>query len=409
VSTLLRWFSPAYRYALQAEAEGRYIDAARAFALCGQRLKVAEMHLLEAERRGTPPSALRELHIATHFADDHSDFSRELRKRLGQLYLRVLKECVLGPAERELCAEAATLLLQAGEPASAAAAYELGGDLERAASAYEQAGDIDKVEALHATIAEQRLSSERERQAIATYRAQLELGQRREALATLQHHSRLATDPSATQQLLGELGQRLLPAGQVRLRQRRRGTDPQAAGAAPSRETVYLGRFPIALGRSGAGGEALPPWADAGLSRDHAQIEVGSDADGAPFLLRDLGSKNGTTLDGLPIAGPLPLRGDGEIGLGKHICLHFVVVGRTLELAILRGRGQGLRLVGSPQPIALTDGLELHFSADDGQPLLVQTDPSFGELLLNGKRAPRRLQLLRDDIVELGELRLEVG
>ena len=59
-----QFLQPAYRHAVKAEAEGRYMDAARAYVLCGERDKVAEMHLLEAERRGAPASAVRELHVA---------------------------------------------------------------------------------------------------------------------------------------------------------------------------------------------------------------------------------------------------------------------------------------------------------------------------------------------------------
>ena len=84
-SRLLRWFRLLHRYALKSEAEGRYVEAARAYALCGQHLKVAEMHLLEAECRGAPP-ALRELHVAAHFAaasDDDSE-SRALFLRLAR-------------------------------------------------------------------------------------------------------------------------------------------------------------------------------------------------------------------------------------------------------------------------------------------------------------------------------------
>jgi pSer/pThr/pTyr-binding forkhead associated (FHA) protein len=40
------------------------------------------------------------------------------------------------------------------------------------------------------------------------------------------------------------------------------------------------------------------------------------------WLLEDLGSTNGTTLDGQPVTGPVPLRPGARIGLGE-IVLEF--------------------------------------------------------------------------------------
>ncbi len=403
MSTLLRWFSPAYRYALAAEAEGRYIDAARAYALCGQRLKVAEMHLLEAERRGAPASALRELHVAAHFVGERSASSQALRLRLGQLYLRILKKSVLTPADHELCSEAADLLLGAGDAAGAGAAYELCGNLERAAAAYEQAGEIERVEELLGAAEARRKASTEERQTLATYRMQLALGQRAEALFALRRHAAVAADSAAAQRLLFDLQKRLPACGQVRL-------------VGLLAEILYVGRFPLRIGRAATGAahslagdtEQLLALPDLGLSREHAQIDC-NERDGATtFLLRDLGSKNGTTLSGLAVAGSLPLRGEGEIGLGPHVALRFAVVADRLELEVLRGLGRGLRAVASPRPIALAEGLTLHFGADDGQPRLSLSETAAGELLLNGQRVPRQIQLLRGDRVEAAGRRYEV-
>lgn len=404
MSTLLRWFSPAYRYALQAEAEGRYIEAARAYALCGQRLKVAEMHILEAERRGAPASALRELHVAAHFVGKESAASRALRLRLGQLYLRVLKKNPLAPTERELCAEAAELLLGAGDAASAGAAYELGGDIERAAAAYEQAGDIERVEALLGAAEARRQASAEAQDAFAAYRAHLELGQRAEALAALRRHTAAAAGTAAVeaQRLLFDLHQHFLPAGQVRLR-------------SGSSETLYIGRFPLLLGRAstdaGGASQQLLSLPDLGLSRDHAAIGCGDAAGATTFCLRDLGSKNGTALSGLALAPgrELPLRGAGEIGLGPNVALRFAVAPSQLELFVERGLSRGLRIIASPRPLPLDGVFELSFSNDDGQPRLALAATSSSELFLNGKRAPRQIQLLRGDVVEAAGRRYEVA
>lgn len=415
MSTLLRWFSPSYRYALQAEAEGRYVDAARAYALSGQRLKVAEMHLLEAERRGAPASALRELHVAAHFAAGHGAAEKALQLRLGQLYLRVLKKSVLTPAEHELCNEAADLLLAAGDPAAAAEAYELGGDLERAADAYEQAGDIERVEALHALAESNRLASSQERDALFAYHTYMELGQRSEAMAALKRYTVTVTPGSGAaeaQQLLADLRLRCLPSGQVRLR----GPSPSSSQSS-SDDTLYVGRFPLLLGRSPGSGsgkagpsEPLLAFPDPGLSREHAQIECQSD-ESPTFALRDLSSKNGTTLGGLAIAAAkeLPLRGEGEIGLGPNVILRFSVAAQSIALHVERGLLRGTHILASPLPLALAGGLRLTFSVAEGQPCLGREEGATGDFLLNGKRAPKSIQLLRGDVVESNGQRYEVA
>jgi pSer/pThr/pTyr-binding forkhead associated (FHA) protein len=53
--------------------------------------------------------------------------------------------------------------------------------------------------------------------------------------------------------------------------------------------------------------------ADRAVSRRHARILV--DARGA--TLEDLGSKNGTLLNGRPLEAPAPLADGDEIGLGE--------------------------------------------------------------------------------------------
>lgn len=428
MSTFLRWFSPAYRYAVKAEAEGRYIEAARAYALSGEPLKVAEMHVLEAECRGAPESALRELHVAAHFAQqaDDSPAARQLLSRLGQIYLRVLKKSVLSPADRDLCSEAAQVLLRAGDPQGAAEAYELGGQPTLAAQAYEQAGDIDKVETLLGRIETQRQIGDAEVQLQKTFELQCDLGQRREALETIDKLCAMARDPTSAQQQRRELRARILPPFAVRLRL-------SLDGAAA--EVLYLGRLPVILGRdpqpggADAGGSVVP-LGDPGLSRNHAQIERSDD--GLGLSLRDLGSKNGTSLGGIPVAGVLPLRGEGEIGLGRQVALRYQVnlaspvaaavasntsQPATLRLQVSRGMSRGLRveLCAGPVPLGLGQhepddaaGVALSFDERDGQPCLHAAGP----LLLGGKRIAGGLLLLRGDAVEAGKgparLRIEV-
>jgi len=82
-----------------------------------------------------------------------------------------------------------------------------------------------------------------------------------------------------------------------------------------------------------------------GVSRQHAEIER---ADGA-FTLRDLDSRNGTSLAGLPLAGRVPLVATGRFGLGDECAIDFEVAGGALLLRIRGGLDRGVALIaGAP-------------------------------------------------------------
>lgn len=411
MSALLRLFSPAYRHALKAEAEGRYIEAARAYALCGQRRKVAEMHLLEAEKRGTAASALRELQVAAHFLAADETAAPALLLRVGHAYLRSLQKNVLSAADRELCHEAAQLLSRSGDAKAAATAYELGGDSERAAAMYQQAGEVEKVEALLGAQEEQRRRAHAERAHFDAYRTHLELGQRDEALAALTTclESAAVADRAEPLRLYEELKGRLLTDGVVRLR--RTTTSGAAVGAAPgdaddaARLQIFVGALPLRIGREPT---CALPLRDPGVSREHAQIELTTDG---TFSLRELAAKNGTLLGGLRLhpGTSLPLRDRGEIGIGQHVTLRFQATAQELQLELTSGLDRGLRLHVAPDPLALAgDGperlAELHFR--HGRPLLRVL--ASAPWTLNGRRVPPQVQLMRGDVIELAGQRIEV-
>lgn len=456
MSVLRRLLSPTYRDAVRAEAEGRYRDAARAYALCGQREKVAEMHLLEAERRlgGThlglglgssgPGSGIDELRLAAHYLDGldgaeaapgggrdgtpaprpassvgrdpalelKSDglVAQRLLRRIGLALLRALRRSGLIGVDRDAVHEVAQVLRRAGDLTAAATAYELIGDVEHAAALYEQLGDIDKVESLLGAQEQRRGRAQAEREHFERYRTALQLGQRDQALAALV--SCVDVTPTADRaeplRLLEELRARLITDGRVRLR----GGD----GA----EVLYLGMLPVVIGRGDGCALVLR---DPGVSRAHAQIESQPAAPGEPtttppgergLLLRDLGAKNGTSLLGVTLApsGAVPLRSEGELGIGQHVVLGFQVspagpddsAAEELRLRVLRGLDHGLCVRISTSSFRVDDGLELRF--ERGRPFLRARG---GEgLLLNGQRAPREVQLLRGDTIELDGQRCEV-
>lgn len=406
MNLLLRIFSPSYRRAVAAEAAGSYLEAARAYALCGLRHKVAEMHLLESDRLAGPrerageslDARLHELRAAVHWIDDEAPEGRALLGRAGRAYVAALAQAAGGPGrtvisarEQQLCREAAQLALRAGDPLTAGEAFELCGDREGAAEAYKEAGEVERMEALLRRQERQRTMKSEERERFADYRMHLQLGRRDEALAALRACQEAAADPAEPGRLLAELSERLLTAGKVLLR----GT----VGGEAEAPIWYVGAFPLLIGR---GADCHLVLTDPGVSRCHASISISpalSAAAGATpaFLLTDAGSRNGTTLGGLPISGELPLRGTGTIGIGEHCTLAFTIEGAALTLRVARGLGRGQVLRASPAPLPLRDGLELTFVG--GRPHLRAADPE-ARLLLNGQPAPHVVQLILGDVVE---------
>jgi tetratricopeptide (TPR) repeat protein len=392
VSFLRRMFSPSYRRAVSAEAGGNYLLAARAFALCGLPEKVAEMHLLEAERSTSAAERLDELRAAVHFAREDTETGRRLLLRISRSYLNLCKKGVVTQHDRALCREAARLALRGGDPLLAAQAYELLGDETQAAEAWKEAGEVERMEAVLGR--EERRQKEQRDQAdrFEDYRMNLRLGRRDEALAALSECLVPSPQRDERERLFADLDRRLLRGGKVVLRHGDREGVAQV--------TIYVGTFPLLIGR---GAECQLVLRDAGISRVHASIQAAAGA--GPFAVRDLGSRNGTTLNGLPIAGELALRDQGDLGIGEGCTLRFQVEGERLSLAVTRGMDSGLRLVASPGPLLLDQrGSEISFP--EGRPRLSCRE---GEtMVLNGQRVGPMVQLITGDVVETAGAHYEV-
>lgn len=90
-----------------------------------------------------------------------------------------------------------------------------------------------------------------------------------------------------------------------------------------SREQVStLGRAP----------ECTFPFDDAGLSREHAQVLV----IGPDYIFKDAGSRNGSYVNDVRIAGPVKLRDGDRVQLGSSTVLRFAVVDAQEEETLKR-------------------------------------------------------------------------
>ncbi|HSN33823.1 MAG TPA: hypothetical protein VLU41_14140, partial [Ideonella sp.] len=142
-----RMFSADFRRAVAAEAAGDYAEAARAYALAGERVKVAEMHLLRAERAPSPAAKLHELRAAVRWTDLETPEGRNARRRIARALVGWAKaQGFVGDAEKQVVREAAQLFADIGEHVGAGECHELIGDELQAAEAYQRAGDVDKLE-----------------------------------------------------------------------------------------------------------------------------------------------------------------------------------------------------------------------------------------------------------------------
>jgi hypothetical protein len=167
------------------------------------------------------------------------------------------------------------------------------------------------------------------------------------------------------------------------------------ACAAPK---IVLGRDPLCDLALRAGG----------VSRQHAEIERGADGG---FLLRDLDSRNGTTIAGLPLVGKVPLAGTGRFGLGDECTLDFEQVGAVLTLRVTNGIDRGATLIAGDDGTRLDLaplGLGLDVVFQRGRPMLGRgacKDVSFNDEPLGDLR----VQLIRGDRIVADGDEIDVG
>jgi tetratricopeptide (TPR) repeat protein len=389
VSFLRRVFSADYRAAVAAEAAGNVELAAERYALAGELEGAVRMHLARAARAATRQAELAALRDALRWAGEEPALRRQASKALGRaLWENAKAEGVATERDRGKVREAADLLVAGDDHLAAGEALESIGDHQGAANAYSAGGLVEKMEQVLAKDDASVARAREEADAFAGYQTHMRVGRRDDARAELARAIASAEQVGEYRRMLDQLDTALLTAGRVELR--RRGKPVIVACAAAK---IVLGRDPLcdlAL-RSG------------GVSRQHAEIER---ADGV-FSLRDLDSRNGTHLAGLPLAGKVPLRDQGKFELGDQCTVEFEAsAAGVLILRMASSLDRGVALIagddGTPLSLApLGLGLELVFQR--GRPMMSRgtsrevtfVDEPLGDL---------RVQLIRGDrIVADGE------
>jgi hypothetical protein len=394
-----RMFSADYRAAVAAEAAGDVEQAAERYALAGEYAGAVRMHLARAARAPTRLGELGALRDALRWAGDDPVLRRRAAAALGKaLWEAVRAEGIATERDRAKVREAADLLVIGDAHALAGEALETIHDHLAAANAYSAGGLVEKMEQALAKDDAAQHAVHEETDAFAGYQTAMRIGRRDEARAELARAIAAATagatgaSGAEYRRLLDHLDAALLSSGKLELK--RRGKPLIVACAA---QRIVLGRDPLCDLTLRAGG----------VSRQHAEIEH---SDGG-FALRDLDSRNGTSLAGLPLAGRVPLVATGRFGLGDECAIDFEVIGGMLLLRIRGGLDRGVALIaGAPgerlelAPLGL--GLDVVFQR--GRPFVgrgASTAVTFNDEPLGDMR----IQVIRQDRLIVDGEEIDVG
>ncbi|MCX5740992.1 MAG: FHA domain-containing protein, partial [Proteobacteria bacterium] len=333
MSFLRRMFSSDYRAAVEAEAAGRVDEAAERYALAGEHEGAVRMHLARAARAGTRVAELGALRDAMRWAGDDPRLRRVAAAALGRaLYEAAKAEGVATERDRKKIREAAELLVLGDDHATAGEALEMIDDHLAAANAYSAGGLVERMEGSLAKDDEAQSAARAEKDAFADYETHMRTGRRDDARTELARAVAAAQVAGDYRRLLDKLDTALI-TGKVELR--RRGKPLLVACAAPK---IVLGRDPLCDLTLRAGG----------VSRQHAEVEHVH----GKFQLRDLDSRNGTTIGGLPLVGRVPLVGTGRFGLGDECQIDFALAG-ALVLRVANGLDRGFALIAADEGEAI--------------------------------------------------------
>ena len=387
MSWLKRIFDNRHRRARAAEGAGQWRRAASLWAELEEPQRAAEALLHLAQRAGDLETRLEAWHDALRWLPEEDDERRaEVERRMGTAVLEDARaRGVTSAEERRRLAEAAARLEAVELPAAAAAAYKMLGRKDDQARCLQLAGEVEQLEQL---LSETNEADERQndlRRHLADYENALEYGARLEARAALRAALRIAPDDRSVAGLLRRLESRLPPPSRVRL---------SIAGE----HVRFVGRLPAVVGR----GDDVPIRVrGTSVSRRHAQVAL----DGGALVIRDLDSRNGTLVRGLPVQGAIELSGPTEIGLGDDVTLHVTPLSGHLVIEVEGGFDRGERIVVG-QGALRQAGLAASITFESGWAVLT-ADPG-AALELAGQRCALPIHLLLEDRLSVDGVEIEV-
>ena len=386
-------FSSDYRAAVAAEAAGNVDLAAERYGLAGEHADAVRMHLARAARAPNRHAEIGALRDAMRWAGDDPTLKRQAAAALGRaLWEGAKAEGIATERDRQRVREAADLLVQGEDHSLAGEALEAIGDHLAAANAYSAGGLVERMESALEKDEDAQGKAREEADAFADYQTHMRVGRRDDARVELVRAVAATNAIGEYRRLLDQLDTALLTAGKVDLRRR---SKPLIVACAATK--MVLGRDQLCDLTLRAGG----------VSRQHAEIEWTGEA----FVLRDLDSRNGTSLANMPLAGRVPLVGNGRFGLGDECNIDFECTDGLLILRVANGLDRGFALIASQDgkridlsPLGL--GLDLIFQR--GRPLLGRG--SCKEVKFNDEPlGDVRVQLIRGDRLVADGDEIDIG
>lgn len=391
MSFLKELFDGRLRRARAAEGRGAYRDAAALYAEAGQPLEAGRALLHAAERAATLEERLAAwLDALRVLPETAPDLRKEAEVKYGRAVVADAKVAfTAGPLAAERLADAAARLERAGAYTDAAEAFEILGRTEDLARCLELGGEVERLEQVLGASNQKDAAQAKIRRLVSEAELATELGDRDSARKALREAVGLAPSDVDLLRMLRDLEARWLPGGRVEL---------QLVRAGERSRVRLVGRLPAVLGRSDAdvvvrGGS---------VSRRHCELVL----EGEALVVKDLGSRNGTLVSGVPIGSPMRITAPTEVGLGDDASVRVTPTAEGgADVEVLRGldRGERTMVGGRAHRLALVPA-DVVFEAD--RTLLV---PHAGVRAQLGARAIQgRIDLLRGDVIEIGGVKLEV-
>lgn len=285
------------RAARRAELRGELEKAVELFGIAGAPEEAARVMILRGDAETDSRVRMRHYTQAVATAPEgHAVRDEARRKRAALLVAQFGGGAMSENARREL-RSAAQELLDVGDATNAAVAFKLAGDADGEAKALTKAGDVESLEVLLADQEKKDRADRAQKEAHAQIEMLASSGARREALAAAERWLAAHDDASLRDRAAMIKARRALgPIAQVWIHGK----------VAP----IVLGDD-IVIGRT----EGTLHIASQAVSRQHVRIA----RENGVVVVRDLGSRNGTQLRGMNVAGAIPV-GDGvDLTLGKEV------------------------------------------------------------------------------------------
>ncbi len=390
-------FSSALREAEQAEAAGNMDLAAERYALAGNRDGAVRMHMARAARASDRTGELAALRDALQWAGEDVELRATAAAALGRaLWAAAKAEGIATERDRVRVREAAELMVQGREWGRAGEALESINDFAGAAHAYSAGGLVEKLERAIGLDDQESLRERTEKNALASYQTNLEIGQRDQACADLRTAIANSEHPQPHRRLLQDLETKLLTGGRLVLR-----SGPRTAYVVCGNPRVVFGRDPLCDVVLGAGG----------VSRQHGEIRSTTTDGGTTFSIADLESRNGSRLAGLPLLATAELATQGQVDFGDEAQFEFGREGDLMGLRCIKGRDRGLIVVvaRADTPAVLTPwGLAVQIDFRNGRPWLTAVPTSERIIFCAQPLGPISVQLIRGDSFNIGTTVFEV-